>query len=178
MPDAILVLNAGSSSIKFSVFTPTNGTLHHVFLGQLEGLYTSPKFKAKTADGAPMEEKSWGEGVKLGHEGAIEYLRAFLRANRGDLTVAGVGHRVCHGGLKYSHPIRVDEQVVADLERFIPLAPLHQPHNVAPIRLVTKLLPDIPQVACFDTAFHRSNPMLAQLDRGGCAPIRVPRIVI
>jgi acetate kinase len=163
MTDAILVVNAGSSSIKFSVFVVRSGALEPSFRGQVEGLFTSPRFVAKTADGAVISEKSWGEGVKLGHDGAIEHLRLFLREQRGDLRLAGMGHRVGHGGLKYSQPVRVDAQVLADLEQLIPLMPLHQPHNLAPIHLVFKRMPDVPQVACFDTAFHRTNPPLAQM---------------
>lgn len=163
MPDAILVLNAGSSSIKFSVFVAKRRDLELAFSGQVEGLYTSPRFVAKTPDGSAIGEKSWGEGVKLGHEGAIEFLRVFLRENRGDLRLAGMGHRVVLGGLKYFRPVRVDAQVLADLEQLIPLVPLHQPHNLAPIRLVLERMPDIPQVACFDTAFHHTNGPLTQM---------------
>jgi acetate kinase len=163
MADAILVLNAGSSSIKFSVFLTRNGDLELASRGQVEGLYTSPRFIAKASDGSAISEKSWGEGVKLGHDGAMEHLVLFLRENRGDLRLAGVGHRVGHGGVKYFQPVRVDAQILADLERLVPLAPLHQPHNLAPIRLDLERMPDVPQVACFDTAFHHSNPPLAQM---------------
>lgn len=163
MIDAILVLNAGSSSIKFSVFFIKDGALAPGMRGQVEGLFTSPRFLAKAPDGAIIGETSWGEGVKLGHDGAIEHLRLFLRERRGDVNLAGIGHRVGHGGLKYSQPVRVDENVLADLEQLIPLAPLHQPHNLAPVRLALQRMPDVPQVACFDTAFHRTNPPVAQM---------------
>ena len=163
MFDAILVLNAGSSSIKFCVYASRAGGLDLVFRGQVEGLYTAPRFSARTAAGELMGEKSWGEGAVLGHEGAIEHLRLFLREQRGEATLVGVGHRVGHGGLKYSQPVRVDEEVLTELERLIPLTPLHQPHNLAPVRLLLKRMPEVPQVACFDTAFHRTNPPLAQM---------------
>jgi acetate kinase len=163
MVDAILVLNAGSSSIKFSVFSVRSGNLELASRGQVEGLYTAPRFVAKAPDGGVLSEKSWGEGVTLGHGGAIDYLRVFLREQRGDLRLAGLGHRVGHGGVKYSQPVRVDAQILADLERLIPLTPLHQPHNLAPIRLVLERMPEVPQVACFDTAFHHTNPPLAQM---------------
>ncbi len=162
MRDCILVLNAGSSSIKFSVFV-AEGQLQVAFRGQVESLFTSPRFIAKNPEGEVVSQKSWGDGVKLGHDGAIEHLRVFLREQRGDLKLAGVGHRVGHGGVKFSRPVSVDEQVLAELERLVPLAPLHQPHNLAPIRLVLTRMPDVPQVACFDTAFHRTNPPLAQM---------------
>ena len=163
MNDAILVLNAGSSSIKFCVFIAKGGGLDLDLRGQVEGLYTSPRFVAKTATGQVVGEKSWGEGVKLGHDGAIEHLRLFLREQRGGANLVGVGHRVGHGGVKYAQPVRVDEQVLAELERLVPLVPLHQPHNLAPIRLILKRMPEVPQVACFDTAFHRTNPALVQM---------------
>src|SRR5581483_4697169 len=118
----------------------------------------------KTADGTLITEKAWGEGVKLGHDGATEHLRLFLTEHRaGKGRLAGVGHRVVHGGLRYSQPVRVDAEVLAKLEQLIPLVPLHQPHNLASIRLVQKLMPEVPQVACFDTAFHHTNPPLAQM---------------
>jgi acetate kinase len=163
MTDVILVLNAGSSSIKFSVFAAKAHQLEQTIRGQVEALFTSPKFTAKSMDGTMLGEKSWGEGVKLGHHGAIEHLRVFLLEHSAGLRLAGVGHRVAHGGVQYSQPVRVDPQVLADLEQLIPLVPLHQPHNLAPIRLVLERMPDVPQVACFDTAFHRTNPQLAQM---------------
>jgi acetate kinase len=163
MSDVILVVNAGSSSVKFSVFATESKALELKLRGQLEGLFTSPRFVAKDAKGAVVSEKSWGNGVKLGHEGAIDHLRLFLRGFGGELRLAGVGHRVGHGGLKYSEPVRVNEEVLVDLEKLIPLTPLHQPHNLRPIRLVMERMPEVPQVACFDTAFHRTNPPLAQM---------------
>src|SRR5262245_17708589 len=136
MTDAILVINAGSSSIKFSHFRAKGDELALAFRGQIEGLFTSPHFIAKDAAGKLAGEKSWGDGVKLGHAGAIEHLRLFLREGRGELRLAGVGHRVVHGGVKHSQPVRVDTKVIVELEELIPLAPLHQPNNLAPIRLV------------------------------------------
>ena len=162
MKDVILVLNAGSSSVKFSVFA-LEGTLSLKYRGQLEGLFTSPRFVAKDAKGAVVSEKSWGEGTELGHAGAIEYLRVFLRGLAGDVRLAGVGHRVGHGGVRYPRPVVVTPSVLEDLERLVPLAPLHQPHNLQPIRLVMERMPEVLQVACFDTAFHRTNPSLAQM---------------
>ncbi len=163
MIPVILVLNAGSSSIKFSVFTIDNGEPASRFRGQIEGLFTSPRFIAKAAAGAVMGEKSWGDGVKLGHWGAVEYLRDFLREQRGELRLTGIGHRVGHGGAHYSQPVRVNAELLGELEGLIPLAPLHQPHNLAPIRMILEKMPEMPQVACFDTGFHQSNPELAQM---------------
>jgi acetate kinase len=160
--DAVVVINAGSSSIKFSLFTAASGELALVARGQAEGLFTSPRFVAKGADGAVLAEKSWGEGVQLGHGGALEHLVGFLRAQFPQHRVVAVGHRVVHGGLEYSRPVRVDAAVIAALEKFVPLAPLHQPHNLAPIRALRERSPALVQVACFDTAFHRGQPALAQ----------------
>jgi len=163
MKEVILVINAGSSSIKFSVFISGKADPELHIRGQVEGLFTSPHFVAKNAEGAVMSDKSWGEGVKLGHEGAIEHLRVFLREHADGLKLAGVGHRVAHGGLKHFAPVRVNAQILSDLEVLVPLAPLHQPNNLAPIRLVLERMPDVPQVGVFDTAFHHSNPQLAQM---------------
>jgi acetate kinase len=162
MIDAILVLNAGSSSIKFSVFAQHRDTLELAFGGQMESLYTAPRFTAKNAAGAEMEAHKWDEGTQLGHEGAVAYLADFLRKSGDRYRLAAVGHRVVHGGIEFSEPVRVDARVLGKLEKLAPLAPLHQPHNLKPIRIVAEKLPDLPQVACFDTAFHRVQPELAQ----------------
>jgi acetate kinase len=162
MPDAILVLNAGSSSIKFSVFVARDDALELHVRGQVEGLFTAPRFIAKDAAGTALAEKHWGEGVSLGHPGAVEHLGAFLRSELAGLNLIGVGHRVVHGGLDYTRPVRVDAAVLARLERFVPLAPLHQPHNLTPIRLLLANQAGLPQVACFDTSFHRTNPPISQ----------------
>ncbi len=163
MSDAILVLNAGSSSIKFSIYLMQGDELEPHIGGQLEGLYTAPRFKATKAGAGVIGERQWEAGSPLGHDGAIGFLADFLREKLGDHRLAGVGHRVVHGGLVYAAPVRLSAAVVSDLEQFIPLAPLHQPHNLAPIRLLMERQPSLPQVACFDTAFHRSQPELAQM---------------
>lgn len=162
MRDAILVLNAGSSSIKFSLFAEADGDLALQCGGQIEGLYTAPRFAARDAQGGRLAEKSWGEGHRLGHDGALDHLREFLRGELEDFRLAGIGHRVVHGGLEFTRPVRLDASVLAALEKFVPLAPLHQPHNLAPIRALLTTAPEVPQVACFDTSFHRTNPDLAQ----------------
>ena len=162
MADAILVLNAGSSSIKFSVFLVESDRLNLLLNGQTEGLYTAPRFKAKDAAGAALEGREWDKGTRLGHDGAIEHLIGFLRAHRGDHRLIAIGHRVVHGGLQYAEPTLVNADALANLEKLVPLAPLHQPHNLAPIRIVAARTPEMPQVACFDTAFHRAQPELAQ----------------
>src|SRR5215471_20931822 len=163
MADAIVVLNAGSSSIKFSLFLLRGDKLDLEQRGQIEGIYTSPHFIAQDRAGKRTAEKSWGDGVKLGHADALEYLVAHLRAGLSGDRLIGVGHRVVHGGLEYTRPVRLSAQVLAALEKFVPLALLHQPHNLAPIRQLLERAPELPQVACFDTSFHRSNPEIAQM---------------
>ena len=159
---AILVLNAGSSSIKFLLFEHRDGRLEAQLRGQIEGIHTSPHFVARTARGIVAAEKNWGEGVALGHDGAVDYLAEFLRREAAGMELEAVGHRVVHGGPDFARPVQIDPDVLAALERFIPLAPLHQPHNLAPIRMLLARRPDLPQVACFDTAFHATNPAVAQ----------------
>jgi acetate kinase len=163
MTDAILVLNAGSSSIKFSLFIAQTDQLQLRLRGQIEGLYTTPRFIAKDAKGASIKEHKWDEGTRLGHDGAIDYLIGFLLEYREELRLIAVGHRVVHGGIKFSEPTLINAEALESLERLIPLAPLHQPHNLAPIRVVAQRRPEMPQVACFDTAFHRAQPELAQV---------------
>jgi acetate kinase len=160
MSDAILVINAGSSSIKFSLFLVHGESLDLFLGGQLEGLYTTPKFKAKDAAAAIVGEKQWGQA--LGHDGAITYLADFLREQLGEHRLVGVGHRVVHGGTDYAAPVRITAGIVEHLEKLVPLAPLHQPHNLTPIRLLLARRPELPQVACFDTAFHCAQPAVAQ----------------
>jgi acetate kinase len=160
---AIAVLNAGSSSVKFSVFLERGEALEVAARGQAEAIHTAPRFSAKNARGEVIGEKSWGEGVALGHAGALDHIVQFVRGAFPGETLLAVGHRVVHGGLDYSEPVRIDARVLATLEKFVPLAPLHQPNNLAPIRLLLERNPQLPQVACFDTAFHRGQPEIAQM---------------
>jgi acetate kinase len=163
MSNAIVVLNAGSSSIKFSLFVERGNRLEADFRGQIEGLYTAAHFVSKATDGTVKVEKSWPEGVELGHDGALDHLVSHLRTELAGDRLIAIGHRVVHGGRLYRRPVRVDGEVLKVLETFIPLAPLHQPHNLAPIRLMLERAPELPQVACFDTSFHRTQPDLAQM---------------
>ena len=163
MGDLILVLNAGSSSLKFTVYSDQGDKPEALYDGQIEGLFTESRFKAKDGSGKVVEEKAWPKGSALDHEGAIEALFSWGRGVMGGAgSITAVGHRVVHGGLKYTKPTRVDDSVLSDLEKYNPLAPLHQPHNLAAIRIIQKRNPDLPQVACFDTSFHTSIPAVAQ----------------
>ena len=161
--DAIAVVNAGSSSVKFSLFGVQGDGLQLDLRGQIEGLYTAPRLVARDAAGAVQARKEWADGAGLGHAGALDHLMALLRSDFGHLNLLGVGHRVVHGGLQFTAPTRVTPEVLHQLEAFVPLAPLHQPHNLAPIRRVLDSAPGMPQVACFDTSFHRGNPEVAQM---------------
>ncbi|MGH7321077.1 MAG: acetate/propionate family kinase [Candidatus Rokuibacteriota bacterium] len=163
MSDVILVLNAGSSSLKFTEFL-VNGrdTLAVGVSGNLEELYGRARFRATDSRGAAIDEHDWNEDAPPQHAGALEFLFEWLQANVSDARLAAVGHRVVHGGTAYVTPVRVDTAVVDTLAEFVPLAPLHQPNNLLPIRAIAERRPGLVQVACFDTAFHQTAPALAQ----------------
>jgi acetate kinase len=156
----IAVLNAGSSSIKFALY----GTGHHgalLYRGQIEGIGVSPHLKAADASGCVVAEQRWPGGA-LDHHGATAEILTLGRELLAGRPVLAFGHRVVHGGTEFSQPARIDPAVMAALAKLVPLAPLHQPHNLAPIEAISTAAPHIPQVACFDTAFHRTQPALAQ----------------
>jgi acetate kinase len=155
MADVILVLNAGSSSIKFSAFDVEAEALDLVTRGQVEGLFNSPHFVAFDAKGEQTGEHRWGDGEALQHGEAIAYLGAYLRGH-------GAGHRVVHGGSRFTKPVLATPGILDELDKLTPLAPLHQPHNIKPIRIIAERNPGLPQVACFDTAFHATQAPLAQ----------------
>ncbi len=163
MKEGILVVNAGSSSIKFSLYV-TDGKSAPVLenKGMVDGIYVAPKFVAKKPDGTVLEKKEWSD-PKTSREELMGYVLDWMQNNMGGAVLKAAGHRVVHGGTKYGAPVVVNDVVMADLEALAPLAPLHQVHNLDPIRILTRLYPDLVQVACFDTAFHRTNPPLAQL---------------
>ncbi len=162
MTDVILVLNAGSSSIKFSAFYVQGDELTLGLHGQVEGLFSAPRFVAFDRDGKQAGAKSWGEGARVEHEEGVQYIADFLIGHREDHRLIAVGHRVVHGGEAFSTPVLATPDIVDQLDKLTPLAPLHQPHNLKPIRIIASRRPDLPQVACFDTAFHRAQPEVAQ----------------
>jgi acetate kinase len=162
MADAVLTINAGSSSLKFSVY----GLGEHdrpslAAKGQVEGIGTAPRLVAEDPAGQVLVERRWPEDPGSGHAEFFRVVGSWLREQFSDAALLGVGHRVVHGGIDYAAPVRVDPAVLTSLEALCPLAPLHQPHNLAGIRAVAAVQPDLPQVACFDTAFHRGHPELA-----------------
>jgi acetate kinase len=163
MTDAILVLNAGSSSLKFAVYEDTGSPEMHL-RGKIAGISTNPTFSAKDASGAPLSGKDMGPmGPMTGLDDLIQLLLEWLKSHRGGARIAAVGHRVVHGGRSQTGPALITHTLLADLEALVPLAPLHQPHNLAAIRCVIASEPDLPQVACFDTSFHRTQDRLSQL---------------
>ena len=161
---SILVLNAGSSSLKFSLFRARGkNTLDLVVHGQVDGLGSQPRLTAKDGAGKKLVERDLKVSEASAPRDAIRLAGVWLREQFGDERVTAVGHRVVHGGPKYSQPVLLDDRVLVELEQMVPLAPLHQPHNLAAIRAVKDWRPDLPQVACFDTAFHRVHSQLTDL---------------
>jgi len=161
MDDYALVLNAGSSSLKFCVFERSDGASWHLEArGQIEGIGTSPRFSAKGENGESLAKQDIE--ARDGSE-ALDALASWLRSMYGGSRVLGVGHRVVHGGARFKGPTIVNEEVLRELQQLVPLAPLHQPYNLAAIEAVFERLPGIPQVACFDTSFHRGQPEVAEL---------------
>ncbi|MEW5889577.1 MAG: acetate/propionate family kinase [Pseudomonadota bacterium] len=162
MVECILVLNAGSSSLKFSLFSQgDDADLVLTWRGQVEGMGTRSHFIASNAAGEVVAERRWPDDRPLDHEAATDVVLEWLSRHDGQ-ALAGVGHRVVHGGTVYDRPVRIDGEAVRRLQDFIPLAPLHQPHNLSPIKAILARAPELPQVACFDTSFHRAQPEVAQ----------------
>jgi len=164
MSDIIPVLNGGSSSLKFSIFEIVDAqSLSLRITGQIEGLGRSPRFIAKNEKGELLEERHWENADSIDHGFLFGFLVGWATGQISGSTVRGVGHRVVHGGLEYDAPVVIDDHVVATLERLCPLAPLHLPYNLNYIKTARSMNPHIPQVACFDTAFHRDHPKMADL---------------
>lgn len=164
MSGAILTLNAGSSSLKFAVFSAAGRDDTPMISGKIAGIGDRPVFSAQGADGKALEAGKWKDlAPSLSHDAIIARLLPWLSQQLGATPLLMVGHRVVHGGQSYADPVLIDDAVLASLEALAPLAPLHQPHNLAAIRAVAKWQPDLAQIACFDTSFHRSQDRLAQM---------------
>jgi acetate kinase len=161
--DTILVVNAGSSSVKFQVFAVDgDGRLHRQLKGQMDGIGSRPRLRASGTNGEVVAERAYPIEAVPDVPAAMAVAGAWLR-DEVRMTPMAVGHRVVHGGPDYDAPVLVDHAVVARLERYTALAPLHQPHNLAPIKSILANFPALPQVACFDTAFHRDHPAVADV---------------
>jgi acetate kinase len=164
MTDAVLVINAGSSSIKFAGFALGGEQPALLAKGQMEGIGSDPSFHVKDAQGQLIDEHDeWPRGSTLNHTGAMGFILDWIGKPTADITLVAAGHRVVHGGLYYDRPVRIDNGVMDNLETLVPLAPLHQPHNLAAVRAVAEVDAGLAQVACFDTAFHRTQPTIAQM---------------
>ena len=161
---AIVVLNAGSSSLKFSVYEASGSALNLVSRGQVEGLGSTPHFEARDDQERHLiDEAVEAGGEAFGHAEAFAHIARWLQTEFGDhLAVAAVGHRITHGGVDFSEPTLIDTETLERLEKLNPLAPLHQPHNLAGVRAVQQLRPDLPQVGCFDTGFHKIRAKVAE----------------
>ena len=163
MDDYALVLNAGSSSLKFCVFQRLSEKDWQVASrGQIEGIGTAPRLSAKDARGVVLAGNSLDATVSDGHA-AIDALASWLRSKWHGAHVLGIGHRVVHGGMRYGQPVLVTRQILSHLYEVVPLAPLHQPYNLAAIDAVFERMPDVPQIACFDTGFHSGHSQVADL---------------
>jgi acetate kinase len=160
--DAILVVNAGSSSLKFQVFATTGsaGELECLVKGQVDGVGTRPRLRAEGADKKSLIDQTYGADKVPDLPAAIQVAGDWLRSTQ-KVNLLAVGHRVVHGGPEFDRPVRITPEVASQLARYVSLAPLHQPNNLAPIRALLERRPELPQVACFDTAFHRGHGALA-----------------
>jgi len=163
MRGPILVINAGSSSIKFSAYSAVNADEPALlFKGQIENIGSAPHMTVKDASGMTIAEKRWPRESRSDHEGVLGSLIDWMEAHLGGQMPLAVGHRVVHGGIAFAAPTSINDAVLTQLESLCPLAPLHQPHNIAAIRAIAVLHPLLPQIACFDTAFHHDQPPVAQ----------------
>jgi acetate kinase len=152
------VINAGSSSLKFSFYEGESRLL----AGEVEGIGVTHSARAVGPDGAPVAPPQLGAKPPSAPSEVLPALIPWARERLGDRRLAALGHRVVHGGLRHSRPARVTPELLAELEALVPLAPLHEPHNLEPIRMALSVNPELPQVACFDTAFHRTAPEVEQ----------------
>jgi acetate kinase len=161
MEPGLLIINAGSSSIKFAGYAD-RGDKEPAFLGkgQVEGLRTEPRFVCKNAVGEVMGEHQWHGAISHGE--AIDHIIGWIEENAQSVRIAAAGHRVVFGGAQYTAPTRLDQRVIAAIEALVPFFPLHLPHNLAAIQALAERHPELPQVACFDNSFHRTQPKVAQ----------------
>ena len=159
MADVVLTINAGSSSLKFALH-PVDAPLTPVLRGKITALKRAPEFSLSVPSSTPAPFP--GLSKDSTHEEAAANLLDWLEANAAEHTICAAGHRVVHGGQKFTAAVKIDALTINALAALTPLAPLHQPHNIAPMRLIAERRPDLPQVACFDTSFHRTQDRLAQ----------------
>lgn len=160
----LVVINAGSSSIKFALYSLSDGELGAAIArGELEGLGTEPHFFARDASGAPLVERRWDRNARADTDELIRALIDWIGGHLGNRRLIAAGHRVALGGLEHTGPSWIDQSLIDRLRALVPLAPMHLPRNLEPIEILARLYPDLQQVACFDTAFHRTVPHVAEL---------------
>ena len=163
MADAIMVVNSGSTSLKFGAYSvDASRSLSLLCRGQIDGMQDDPHFVAKNAAGKPTDAHEWGEGHAIDHKTALHFVITWLEANVADLKVVAAGHRVVLGGTRFQAPVRIDDDVLSYLNSLMVMEPSHQPYNVRGARAIAEAFPGLPQVACFDTSFHRTMPEVAQ----------------
>jgi len=163
MSDAIVVFNAGSTSLKFAAYTlDATRSLPLVCLGRIDSLQGDPHFVVKNATGKPLDAHEWGDGHTIDHRTALHFVITWLEANLADTKVAAAGHRIVLGGTRFEAPVLIEGDVLDYLDSLAAMEPSHQPFNVRGARAFAEAFPGLPQVACFDTSFHRTMPEMAQ----------------
>jgi len=164
MSDAIIVVNAGSTSLKFGAYAVDDaaGSLPLLCRGRIDSMQGDPHFVVQNAAGKPLDTHEWGEGHAIDHGTALRFVIAWLEANLGDRKVIAAGHRIVLGGARFEAPVRIASDVLDYLDSLVVMEPSHQPYNVLGARALAEAFPGLPQVACFDTSFHRTMPEVAQ----------------
>jgi acetate kinase len=164
MTEAIIVVNAGSTSLKFGAYgVDATSALPLLCRGQVENMQGDPHFIAKNAAGKPLDAHEWGEGHAIDHKSALNFVISWLEANITNLKVTAAGHRVVLGGTRFGSPVKIEGDVLEYLDSLTAIEPSHQPFNVRGAQAIAESFPGLPQVACFDTSFHRTMPEVAQV---------------
>jgi acetate kinase len=163
MSEALVVFNAGSTSLKFGAYgVDSGGSLPLVCLGRIDSMQGDPHFVVKNAAGKPLDAHEWGDGHTIDHRTALHFVITWLEANLADTKVVAAGHRFVLGGTRFEAPVRIEGDVLDYLDSLAVMEPSHQPFNVRGARAFAEAFPGLPQVACFDSSFHRSMPEVAQ----------------
>ncbi len=162
--EAIVVVNAGSTSLKFAAYAvDASRSLPLLCRGQIESMESDPHFVVKNADGKQLGAHEWGNGRAIDHKTALHFVITWLEANLGDRKIIAAGHRIVLGGVRFEAPVRIDGDVLDYLDSLVVMEPSHQPYNLLGARALAEAFPGLPQVACFDSSFHRTMPEVAQI---------------